>query len=441
MSRLRFLLVLLLLGVAAPTGAEKFLVRVLPGDLLPVLERQELTLEEEVPDPDGELYLVSGEDSLSLALIADDPSVLAVEVVEELVVPEIDLEEVEASSDPLLDALRDTSQVDFYGVDVWTGYVEQAAVDVVSAEEARDEATGKDMVIAVIDTGVDPEHPILAPSLLAGYDFTRDQPGTASEWPDLDPEVAAELRQSVAWILDDAQVAVLDQSVAWILDQSVAWILDGERLPSAFGHGTMVAGIVHLIAPKAKIMPLKAFTADGTAETADIVRAIYHAVEHGADVINMSFSLGTFSAEILRAVNYAARQGVVSVASVGNNGTETLVYPAALGLVIGVGSTTHDDQRSDFSNYGEDLVTLAAPGEAIVTTFPGGGSYAAGWGTSYSTPMVAGAVALWLDSMEMEEVAPEELPSAVMERLRHCEELAGLGLGYGRLNAAAELDD
>ena len=74
-------------------------------------------------------------------------------------------------------------------------------------------------------------------------------------------------------------------------------------------------------------MPLKAFSADGTSRMFDIIRAIYYAVDHGARVINMSFSASTTSPEIARAINYATDRGVICVASVGNLGQEMVVYP------------------------------------------------------------------------------------------------------------------
>src|SRR5262249_41072068 len=156
---------------------------------------------------------------------------------------------------------------------------------------------------------------------------------------------------------------------------------EGGGLPPALGHGTMVAGLVRLAAPTAQIMPLRAFTNDGAASEFDIVRAIYWAVDHGANVINMSFSLLAQSEELLRAVNYANDHDVICVSSAGNTGKETLVYPAGFRVVIGVGSTTNLDTRSDFSNFGNGLVRIAAPG-ALITSYPGGG-YAAVWGTSF----------------------------------------------------------
>jgi subtilisin family serine protease len=124
------------------------------------------------------------------------------------------------------------------------------------------------------------------------------------------------------------------------------------------------------------------------------LRAIYTAVRANSQVINMSFNLTSYSEEVKQAIQYANRRGIISVAAAGNNGNQELVYPAALtNLVIGVASTSNDDQRSSFSNYGSQLVWVAAPGEGIVTTYPYG-TYAASWGTSFSTPFVAGTAAL-----------------------------------------------
>src|SRR5205807_7391718 len=111
-------------------------------------------------------------------------------------------------------------------------------------------------------------------------------------------------------------------------------------------------------------------------------------------VINMSFDLETASPELDKALDYAEQQGVVCAASAGNDGKEEMVYPAGLQSdVMGVASTNDLDQRSYFSNFGNSIVWVDAPGEGIVTTYPFS-TYAAGWGTSFSAPFVSGAAAL-----------------------------------------------
>src|SRR5438445_672699 len=282
--------------------------------------------------------------------------------------------------------LWDSTPVNYFGTTVWHGYVAQPAGTIVRLPDTQSafNVTGVG-IVADIDTGVDPNHPVLQPVLLPGYDFTRNQP-VGSEMNDFTGAPPPP---------NSTNIANVNQSTAAVLDQSTAAVLDGGQQYAAFGHGTMVAGIIHLVAPTAQIMPLKAFQADGTGYLSNILRAIYFAVQNGAKVINMSFSLPTYSWEMAQAAKYAVRHQVICVASAGNDGKEEMVFPAGLASVIGVASTANDDTRSTFSNYGEDLVWVAAPGEGVITTYPFG-TYAAGWGTSFSTPMVSGAAALLL---------------------------------------------
>jgi subtilisin family serine protease len=164
---------------------------------------------------------------------------------------------------------------------------------------------------------------------------------------------------------------------------------------AAFGHGTMTAGVVHMVAPTAQILPLKAFSSNGSGQLSDVLRAIYYAAAQGSKVISMSFSFNTYSPEMANAINYVNARGLICVAAAGNDGQQISVYPASLNGVIGVASTTDYDVRSSFSNYGSQVVWVAAPGENIVSTYPYD-TYASGSGTSFSTPFVAGTAALLL---------------------------------------------
>lgn len=296
------------------------------------------------------------------------------------------------SASALSVATSNLSLVSFYGDSAWTAYVNQPAALTINATAVQQRNITGAGIVAVIDTGVDPNHPLLKRWLVPGYDFTRDQAGIPSELADLDQSTAAILNQSTAALLGQSTVAILNQSTAALLDQSTAALLNTNNLPAAFGHGTMVAGLVHLVAPTAYIMPLKAFTAQGTANISDIVRAIYFAVNNGAKVINMSFSQQGMSQEVLRAVNYANRRGVVCLASVGNQSQSAMVFPAGYGDVIGVASVAADGSLSSFSNFGPDITSVAAPGEALITTYPGS-HYAAVSGTSFSVALVAGGEA------------------------------------------------
>jgi len=194
-------------------------------------------------------------------------------------------------------------------------------------------------------------------------------------------------------ILDQGQPGFVNQSTMAILDQSTMAILDGHPEYSAFGHGTIVAGVIHLAAPRAKILPLKAFGADGSGYLSDVLRALYFASNKNAKVINMSFSFTSKSRELERTLEYVTSKGAIAVSSAGNDGRKTNVYPASYSTVTGVASTTNWDTLSAFSNYGTSVAWIAAPGEAIVSTYPFG-TYAAAWGTSFSTPLAAGTAAL-----------------------------------------------
>jgi subtilisin family serine protease len=219
--------------------------------------------------------------------------------------------------------------------------------------------------------------------------------------------------------------AFVNQHTAAMVDQHTAAMVDGNAY-AAFGHGTMVAGVIHLVAPTSQILPLKAFHADGTGNLSDILRALYYAVQHNAKVINMSFDLSSSSPELVSAINYANSQHVICVASSGNDGQKEVVYPAGLQNVMGVASTNNQDQRSTFSNYGNQVVWVAAPGEAIITTYPFG-AYAAGWGTSFSSPFVAGTSSLILN------MQPNDSQSQAAWALSHAKWI-GPNMGNGRMD-------
>jgi subtilisin family serine protease len=313
-------------------------------------------------------------------------------------------------------SLYDVTPVNYYGTTVWHGYVNQPAVGIIRLGQARSSfrTSGKG-IVAVIDTGVDPTQPVLHRVLLAGYDFTRNQKG-GSELRDL---------TNPGNIGQNGSPYQVNQSAMAVLDGSGFSLLSQTKY-AAFGHGTMVSGIVHLVAPTASILPLKAFHADGTGNLSDILRAIYYGVKNGANVLNMSFDVSTYSAELDKANQYAAKRGVVSVASVGNDGKAVMVYPAGLQNDMGIASTTNSDTVSSFSNYGQPPVWAGSPGEGIVTTYPFA-TYASGWGTSFSTPFVSGTVAL------LRQINANLNQASASQAVSHAKYINS-ELGYGRVD-------
>jgi subtilisin family serine protease len=400
LARASLLAAALLLLCVPPAPAAQYILRTASGaNLTQVLSAHGLALVKTIADDGRTVYLVSAPDPAPATLIQDvlaDTAVSSFEADEKVhSTPPASSTSPPANPADLAAAIQDHATVDYYGASVRESYVQQPALSLIHAPDAlRGYASGAGTV-AVIDTGVDPTHPALSGVLVPGYDFTRDQAGYASELADLNQSTVAILDQSTVAILDKKYGMMLNQSTVAILDQSTVAILDASKLPSDFGHGTMVAGLIHLVAPTARIMPLKAFRADGSANLSDIVRAIYYAVDHGAAVINMSFSSPELSPSLSDAIAYARSHRVMCIASGGNEGSSAVVYPAAIQGVIGVGSTSLLDRRSPFSNYDTPSVRLAAPGEALVTTYPGN-NYAGVWGTSFSTALTSGAAAILL---------------------------------------------
>lgn len=365
-------------------------------------------------DPDGQLFLVTFPPILnpvtSLLKLSLQTSILSVEIDQQ-----VNTQEAYADTTPAY--LTDKQPVSYYGTTVWHGYVTQPAAQLIRMNQAHTSfnAAGAGVTVAVIDTGVDPTHPVLKSVLLTGYDFTRNTSGGSER---VDVNASPDTSSGSTGEVNQRTVAVLDQ-------RTVA-VLDGTQY-SAFGHGTMTAGLVHLVAPQAKILPLKAFHSDGTGYDSDVLRAIYYAVAHGAKVMNMSFDYSTYSPELARAIKYANSKGVVSVASAGNDGQRKVVYPGGLPGVINVASTSNNDIQSTFTNYGAPPVWIAAPGEGVVTTYPWG-TYAAGWGTSFSTPLTAGTAALMLGTNGGCRSASIPLGLAAADYI------GDIDMGFGRLD-------
>lgn len=248
------------------------------------------------------------------------------------------------------------------------GFVEVAAIDNQAAfgflnlETVHETTTGEGVIVAVLDTGFDMSHPFLSGRMLAGYDLVDD---------DGDPT-----------------------------DQGDGVDNDGDGLADeAYGHGTFVAGVVLEIAPDATILPIRVLDADGRADVPTVVEGVTMAIEAGADVINLSFTLiGDLKPETMKDVLKAAKdEGIIVVGAAGNGSDDEKRYPASESSVISVAAIDHDDsdEVAGFSNHG-NWVLLAAPGVSIVSAIPGGG-YATWSGTSMAAPVVAGQAALLIE--------------------------------------------
>jgi len=425
------MLLTLSLGATAQT---RFILRpTTPSALNAVVQKHMLTPVEPV-DAGGNVWVVTSPSFRSPAEVekeveSDTNEVTSFELDQAAASPE-----VSQSTAAILDGLPTPSTTPYYGSNVLGFYTSQPAATLIRLADTQTTfGTLGSGIVAIIDTGIDPTHPVLANSIVAGdgYDFVHNRTG-ASEWSDLTKDVSKILANSSPIVTSKNTVAMVSQSTAAILDQSTAAILDKYlkdhhlHMPAAFGHGTMVAGVVHLVAPAAQIMPLKAFSGDGTANLSDILRAIYYAADHGAHVINMSFTLKTPSAELANAIDYADNANVICVAAAGNNYKVKVGNPANLPYVMGVASSSNIDLRSKFTSFGSG-VFVTAPGEGIVTTFPGQ-NYAEATGTSFSSPLVAGAAAL---TVQLKPTIDYADSSAA---LANAKVIKSSGVGHGRLD-------
>jgi type VII secretion-associated serine protease mycosin len=219
------------------------------------------------------------------------------------------------------------------------------------------ESQGQGVTVAVVDTGVDANHPDLVGRVLKGKDVTGNGENAH----------------------DDTDGH----------GTGMASLIAGQ------GHGENNSSGVIGLAPKAKILPIKAAHANDFNDD-EWAKGIRYAVDQGADVINLSFtdSLASPGSEGAKAIQYAQQHDVVVVAGTGNDGVAELPYPAKLPGVVTVGAIGESLKVWENSNYGEG-VTLTAPGVNIVEADPSQSSgYSEGTGTSDSTAFVSAAAAL-----------------------------------------------
>ena len=205
------------------------------------------------------------------------------------------------------------------------------------------------VVVAILDTGIDPDHQDLNGLIMAEANFT-----------------------------------------------------DSSSPADSYGHGTHVAGIIAAninngvgiagVAPESRLLNVKVADDKGRCSASVVAQAVIWAVDNGASVINISLELREPSSELENAVNYAWNKGAVIVAAAGNDASQIPVYPAYYKNSIAVAATKQDDNLAPLSNHG-DWVDVAAPGVNIYSILPGN-SYGYETGTSFAAGYVSGLAAL-----------------------------------------------
>ncbi len=299
------------------------------------------------------------------------------------------------------------------------GYLNQYNLAIVKAAQAWDISQGDtNVVIGIVDTGVD--------------------------WPH--PDLYANIWHNPHWRTD---INFPNDSIGWDFG-GLNGTPDNNPSEDKPVHGTFVAGVASAVTNnsvgvagigfKCKIMAVKVARADQTDAFGSpfIVygdEGIKYAADNGAKVINCSWGGGGFSNAEQDIINYAISKGALVVAAAGNDGSSGVNYPAAYKGVLSVGATDSNDKLAWFSNYGTNL-DVCAPGVGIFSTWDTASYLSGGSGTSFSSPLTAGLAALVYSHF------PNYTPLQVGEQIRvNCDNIDSLNpglnyqLGQGRINA------
>ncbi len=281
-------------------------------------------------------------------------------------------------------------------------YGKQSYIDYLNIGNAWQTTLGEEITVAIIDTGIDTDHPEFA-GRISEYSYNVK-----------------------------ADKIVKDYLLS---DGTPDWSL----IEDAEGHGTCVAGVIAAamdgdgivgVAPAVNLVVIKV----GSKNTSDFVFGLYYAIERDVDIVNMSFGVNGESNPFADAVRLAVDSDIICVASAGNDATSALQYPAADENVIAVGALAENSMElAEYSNYGENI-DIVAPGTVYTTAV--GGTYTVKEGTSFSCPAVAGGLALYMSQQRyttFEQVKENLLAS--------CRDLGNLGpdwyFGYGAFDINA----
>lgn len=256
----------------------------------------------------------------------------------------------------------------------------QYASGQIGVPTAQQRSTGAGVLVAVLDTGISPNHPVVQNQIaLGGYNFITNSTDT----------------NDVGDGLDNDGDGLIDEQT---------------------GHGTYVAGLIALVAPEAQLLPITVLNSDGIGHGWALVKGLYFAIDRGVEVINLSLSSTYDSDAVEEAVQAARSLGIAVAAAAGNfNRNDVPEYPAMLRredgefMIFGVTATDYANVKAPFSNYSNvperNEVFISAPGEtteignvpdpdrAIISTLPNG-QYGIWEGTSMCTPLVSGTLAL-----------------------------------------------
>lgn len=262
-----------------------------------------------------------------------------------------------------------------------TNYSDQTYLTRTNITDLWDVAANSDIVVAIVDTGVDYTHDDLLDSI-SQNEFEIANNG-----------------------IDDDNNGYIDDRFGYNFYGMSSGSGDPDPIDEQ-SHGTHLAGIIAAqtnnrlgiagINPNAKILPVRFLDADGSGNQLDAAYAIYYAVDRGAKIINCSWGYYKLNTVLDEAIQYAVSQGVLVIAAVGNTNSPIVEYPSGCNGVIGIGSATLNNARASYSTYGAQ-VDFMAYGSTIFSTIPGS-KYAVKSGTSQAAAVMSGIVSRILSS-------------------------------------------
>ena len=327
-------------------------------------------------------------------------------------------------------------------------YSELWGMEKIQASKAWDVSEGdEDMVIAILDTGIDFNHPDLINNIWQNLGEDADEDGSVLEWT------------GTQWIFDPGDVNGIDDDGNGYADDFVGWdFVNNDNTVEDYNcnHGTHVAGTIGAtgnneigvigVSPNVKFMAVKVLDYNYESNwcmgaTSEITKGLNYAVAMGAKISNNSYGgYNNYSETFKEAIHKAEENNHLFIASAGNDGLDNDIYkpfPASYDLpnIISVASTMQTDELSNdyfVSNFGNNTVDLAAPGSYILSTISNG-AYAYGNGTSMAAPHVAGVAALIAASCGVSDY--QSIKNKVMESTDKLPNLSGKCVSGGRLNA------
>ena len=360
---------------------------------------------------DGDVAILAVDDvSAAIAQLSSDP---AVEIAE----PDYLRSAGSITNDPFVGSLWGLSN----SGQLIDGTAGTPGADIRAADAWKTTTGTREVVVAVIDSGIALDHPDLAANIWANI---AEIPGNG---------------------VDDDANGYVDDTRGWNFISNTQSADDDE------GHGTHVAGTIAAtgnngtgvvgVAPGVRVMPLKFLSSLGVGTTSDMLEAMQYAARMGAQILNCSVGSSAPSLLEYNLIKQLGTQGVLVIAAAGNESSDndySPLYPASYWLnnIISVAASDNRDDAAYFTNYGAHSVHIAAPGQSILSTYPPSG-YAFMSGTSMATPHISGIAALTLSRYP--QLGVEALREQILGQVRFSPLWSDLLISPGIANASASL--